>query len=189
MFEGVITLSVWLAVTTLVTLSLIRKVGALSVRLQSLQYRSPHDDGLTIGSHVPASVRNVYPRAATGKHFLLLLLAEPTCDPCQRVLAALTTHELPRTLILMPGPPSEIRKAAQPFLDSPSPQVCLVLDPSASDLQASLGLTTTPFALAVEDGIITSKRYLHSEDDLLDFWQIAGAHSDTHPSERYPSKE
>lgn len=186
MLEGVIALSVWLAVATLVTLSLVRKVGALSVRLRSLQHRSPHEDGLPIGSHVPASVRNVYPRAATGRYLLLLLLAEPACTPCQRVLAALTAHNLSRTLILMPGPLGEIREVAQPFLDSPSPQVSLVLDPCASDLQASLGLTTTPFALVVEDGIITSKRYLHSAEDLLDFSQIAGAHSEPNPSERYP---
>jgi hypothetical protein len=172
LFEGVIALSIWLAVTTLVTLNLIRNVGALSTRLQSLQHRSPHEDGLPIGSHVPASVKNICPKVATHTYLILLLHAEPTCTPCQRVLAALTTNDLPRTLIIMPGPPSEMREVAQSVLDSSSPQVCLVLGPSASDLQASLGLTTTPFALAVEDGIITSKRYLYSENDLLDFWQL-----------------
>ncbi len=168
----------WLAGLTLVLVLAIRQVGLLTLRLDQAQpigghpmavgpYHDTANDGLMMGTPVPPEVLAAIPDLASGVTYLLLVSA--TCGPCRDLVTELRRRRFTasQTLVaLVPGPTD----LADGMLAMLPAGVHAIRDPEAATLaRQHLQLQSTPFAMQIDEGVITGKAYLHSADDLLRF--------------------
>lgn len=159
---AVVAATVWLALLSLVLVLVVRQLGILTVRLDSTSpVTARSDDGPEIGSDLPQEVGDALPEVLGGVRYLVLMAA--TCRPCREVAAELGERDLDsRFVALVPG-----REELADGLVSLLPrELRVVRDPVASEVAERLGITSTPFAVEVEDGRVSGKSYVSSAADL-----------------------
>lgn len=153
----------WLAILSLGTLLLIRQVGVLTVQLEIASRRfPPSNDGLGIGIAVPDDVLSGLPELGTGLHYILGLSS--TCDPCRALVEGLSSLDLPRSVFAFLSGPSQ---PAEGFVALLPENVHVIRDPEAGAFLGSLEIHTTPFAIEVDDGVISGNSVLSGPVDLL----------------------
>lgn len=152
----------WLGALTLVAILCVRQIGLLSVRFaQAGGSFSLADDGPAVGSVLPAEVTATVPELGRGRAQILLVAA--TCTPCRELAAQLGGERLPGSVVaLVPGH----QDLADGLVALLPPGLRVVRNPDAARLAESLHIKSTPFGLAVEDGRIVDKAYLHSAADF-----------------------
>ena len=161
---------VWLGVLTFVVVLLVRQVGLLTVRLSmATQAISLDDDGPDVGSILPKDVAEVMPE---GERAYLLLISA-SCEPCRELVVELDGHRFEQSVVaLVPGRQEQAEELAALL----PPGMKVVLDPEATRLTESLDLESTPFAIEVEGGTVTSKVHLFGgAAALLEFVESGSA--------------
>jgi hypothetical protein len=164
---------VWLGVLTFVVVLLVRQVGLLTVRLSmATQAISLDDDGPEVGSTLPEDVTEVMPDRE--RAFLLLISA--SCEPCRELVVELDGHQFEQSVVaLVPGRQEQASELAALL----PPGIRVVVDPEATQLAESLDLESTPFAIAVEGGTVTSKVHLFGgAPALLEFVESENARAE-----------
>jgi hypothetical protein len=160
----------WLGVLTFVVVLLVRQIGLLTVRLSvATQAISLDDDGPEVGSALPEDVAEVMP--ADERAYLLLISA--SCEPCRELVVELDGHRFEQSVVaLVPGREEQAGELAALL----PPGIRVVLDPEATQLAESLDLESTPFAIEVEGGTVTSKVHLFGgASALLEFVESGSA--------------
>ena len=164
---------VWLGLLTFVVVLLVRQVGLLTVRLSmATQAISLDDDGPEVGSTLPEDVAEVVP---DGERAYLLLISA-SCEPCRELVVELDGHQFEQSVVaLVPGRQEQASELAALL----PPGVRVVVDPEATQLAESLDLESTPFAIAVEGGTVTSKVHLFGgAPALLEFVESENARAE-----------
>jgi hypothetical protein len=164
---------VWLGLLTFVVVLLVRQVGLLTVRLSmATQAISLDDDGPEVGSTLPEDVAEVVP---DGERAYLLLISA-SCEPCRELVVELDGHQFEQSVVaLVPGRQEQASELAALL----PPGMRVVVDPEATQLAESLDLESTPFAIEVEGGTVTSKVHLFGgASALLEFVESAGARAE-----------
>jgi hypothetical protein len=153
----------WLGVLTLAVLLLVRQVSVLTVRLDiAIQQFSPSNDWLAVGAPVPEEVTTALPQLREGLHYILALSA--TCEPCRDLVAQFDGQEVIRhVLALVSGPPER----AENLIDFLPPSVEVIRDPRASSLLRSLQIRSTPYAVEMENGIVSGTVFPSEVTDLF----------------------
>jgi hypothetical protein len=165
-FTALVFTALWLGSLTLVVLLLVRQIGLLTVRLDlAKRVVEPSNDGLIVGTRVPEEVMAELPELKVGLAYILLVSA--TCDSC-RILVADLQRELPQAANLVALVPGRA-ELAEGLVSLLQPKIRSVRDPEATALARSLQIQSTPFVLAVEEGIVAGKAYLHRATDLVQF--------------------
>jgi hypothetical protein len=158
---------VWLAVLTLVVILLVRQIGLLTVRLSVVGRQAPdlHNDGPEVGSSVPEEVASALPEVRSERACVVLISAG--CTPCRELAAGVRRHDFELTVVaLVPGH-EELADELAALLP---PGVRVVRDPEAHTLAQALTISSTPFAVEVERGVVTKKAYLFDgASDLIKF--------------------
>ena len=164
---------VWLGLLTFVVVLLVRQVGLLTIRLSmATQAISLDDDGPEVGSALPEDVAEVVP---DGERAYLLLISA-SCEPCRELVVELDGHQFEQSVVaLVPGRQEQASELAALL----PPGMRVVVDPEATQLAESLDLESTPFAIEVEGGTVTSKVHLFGgASALLEFVESAGARAE-----------
>ena len=106
--------------------------------------------------------------------FLLIISAR--CEPCRELVVELDGHQFEQSVVaLVPGRQEQASELAALL----PPGMRVVVDPEATQLAESLDLESTPFAIAVEGGTVTSKVHLFGgASALLEFVESAGARAE-----------
>lgn len=153
---------IWMAILSLVLVLVVRQLGVLTVRLDATSpVTARSDDGPEIGSTVPEEVVEALPELRGGVRYLVLMAA--TCAPCREVAAELGGRSLDsRFVALVPGR----EELADGLIGMLPDGLRVVRDPVATGVAESLGITSTPFAVEVEDGVVGGKAYVSSASDL-----------------------
>ena len=168
---GLVVVSAWLVFLTVVNLALLREMAILRFRFDSSGGRvALGKDGIELGLPVPAEAMLLMPELSTGLNYLVLLTS--TCTPCRELAPKLGQIQLPSGLTaLVPGR----RETADGVVDSLPARLPVLRDPVATELAKSFQVSSAPFALQIEDGILTGKAYLKSADDLTNLVQSRDA--------------
>jgi hypothetical protein len=169
---ALILVCVWLGVLSFVVVLLVRQIGLLTVRLSvASQALSVDNDGPEVGSKVPEEVSSVVPDLERESAYVLLLSA--TCAPCRELASDVGGRRFEQNIVtLVPGDEQMAGELAS-LLPS---GMHTVLDPEATRLADVLGVSSTPFALEVENGVVTRKAYLYGgASDLVAFVEAKGA--------------
>ena len=156
-----VVVAVWLGVLTVAVLVLIRQVALVDLRVGSGR-PGGMDDGPEIGTDLPIEVQAVLPRVDHGPAYLLFLA--PTCGPCVEIATQLPAHDLQRPVLALFAGDDRMAADFQAILGS---DVVPVRDPAATVVAQALQINITPFALQIENGMITGKAHLQSADDLV----------------------
>jgi hypothetical protein len=154
---------VWLFGLTLVLLLVVRQLGLITLRLESGLAGSSvvPREGPDVGTELPATVLDRLPALRAGLNYLLLV--SPTCVPCHELASTLESVSVTaRVAALVPGAP----ELADPFVELLPSDYEIVRDPDASEVANWLDLDRTPFALEIEDGIVTGRAHLFTASDL-----------------------
>ena len=169
---------VWLGLLTLVSILTIRQIALLTLKFSGgidQNYEAAptptsmpafwlDNDGFEVGTDVPLEVVRKLPQLERGKTFLLLLSG--TCTPCHKVAEAITKHHFDASIVaLVPGPDD----LANIIIELLPPEIHVVRNPDAVSIAQALELRSTPFAMAIEDGVIARKSYLHRPTDFIPF--------------------
>lgn len=154
--------AVWLALLSLVLVLVVRQLGILTVRLDATSpVTARSDDGPEIGSDLPQEAAAVLADVRDGVRYLVLMAA--TCRPCRELAAELGERDLDaRFLALVPGR----EQLADGLISLLPAQLRVIRDPVATEVAESLGITSTPFAVEVEDGKVSGKAYVSNAADL-----------------------
>jgi len=172
----VVVLALWLGVLTLVVVLLVRQLSLLTVRLSfAAPYVAADADGLDIGSPVPSSLNEQV--ALDGEPRTLLFLSA-TCAPCREIASALSSKGVGDGVLAVIAGDPESAGAVSTLLPS---SVETVVDPEATQVARALQVTSVPFGLRVEHGIVSAKAYLHAPEDLdrLDFAKASTTGAET----------
>lgn len=150
----------WLAVLTIVVLALVRELGLLKTRASTSE--ALDEDGLPIGSPVPRTAKAVVPRL--DRELVYLLFVSPSCGPCSALLDELRGATLPPAhvhVVIGGGGPraTELAALVPATFD-------VVVGDDAAAVTSALEVRGTPFALQIENGIVTGKAVVHSPDEL-----------------------
>ena len=165
---------IWMGVLTLVLVLVIRQIALLTVRLSNANHMpaqqmedgfSPEDDGPQVGDDVPDEMIAVLPELENDEGLVLLMSA--TCMPCRELAADLgrRSDELPRlpTVALVPGSDVTLVDALVDLLPK---DMRVVNDPDATQFANALKIKSTPFGIAVNEGKVVGKSYLHGKSDV-----------------------
>jgi hypothetical protein len=154
--------AIWLLVLTVALLLTIRQIALINVRLEQGQETfEVGNDGLDIGSVVPSELLVTVPQLRAELTYVLLISA--TCRICQELASNLGGVDIPGQVVaLVPGPD----RLAERVTGALPPAFDVVRDPLAADVAKRLEITSTPFALQLDRGVVTGKTYLSSVDDL-----------------------
>jgi hypothetical protein len=160
---AMILMAIWLGVLTLLLLLAIRQIGILTVRFSINGERfSVDQDGPEIDSDLPAEVVEIVPDAESLDASFMLLSA--TCNPCRDLAANLAGHPFHAKIIVLLAGRKELADGLVPMLPS---DFQIIRDPEASQVAAAFHIQSTPFAVAIANGKVIQKAYLHSKDDLI----------------------
>ncbi len=156
---ALIVVSIWLAVLSFIVLLLVRQLGLIAVGLSEGQ--SQPEDGLPVGNPVPGDVKGSLP--TLDRDLAYLLFVSPRCSSCAALLEEMTTRIFPASEVyaIMPGVDEQHdfrKRVPASFLQ--------VIDPDATAIGRSLKVRSTPYALQVENGIVTGKAVIQDADDL-----------------------
>lgn len=168
--------ALWLLVLTVLQVLTVRQIALVTAQLDSAgrhampQQEVAHDvlnDGLSVGSPVPAEVLDAIPEAAGGAVYVFLISA--SCRTC-RMLAADIEDQRPTfagpIVALVPGPPSAAREIAAMLPVGTR----TIYDPVAGPLaQTHLAVSSTPFILRLERRQLTAKSFVATVADLTTF--------------------
>jgi len=163
---AIVVATLWLGILTLLTLLIVRQIGLLTVRLDYARGPAfdPEADGLAIGTAVPPEARAALPTLASEP--VVLLIVSATCSPCREVVDGLAGQLPPgaerRLIALVAGDEA----MADGLVAMLPPGVRSVRDPQATAIATGLGIQSTPFALAVDGGVVSGKIYVHHAADL-----------------------
>src|SRR5215208_4133817 len=129
-------------------------------------------DGRVVGSSLREDVAVVMP---DGERAYLLLISA-SCEPCRELVAELDGHHFEQSVVaLVPGRQEQASELAALL----PPGIRVVFDPEATHLAESLDLESTPFAIEVEGGTVTSKVHLFGgASALLEFVESASARAE-----------
>jgi hypothetical protein len=167
--------ALWLTVLTIVSILLIRQIALLTVRLeQNGESFNPQADGPTIGDGVPQEVLKMLPKVSTEPVYLVSVSA--TCTSCRELLGDLRRRSLPgdQVAIFLSGP-SGAAEAASELIP---PRFQVIRDEDAK-IASALHITSTPFAVAIQNEVVVAKTYLFGVDDLVDL--VSGTHTQIQP--------
>lgn len=154
---------VWLSGLTLVVLLLVRQLGLVTLRLDAGSGNSSvvPREGPDVGTELPASVLDRIPALHDGLSYLLLV--SPTCTACHEIASRLDAVRVTgRVVALVPGG----EELAGPFAKLLPRHYEVVRDPDAVDIANELDLDRTPFALEIDDGIVSGRAHLFRASDL-----------------------
>lgn len=159
---GLVTVAVWLSIVTLVLVLVVRQIALLTVRLENsgTERFSLADDGLEVGSTVPASALSALALSDTERAYLLLLSS--TCLSCREIAPSLEPPPDFAARALLPGK-GELPDAMARLLPD---GFQVVRDPVATEVAALLQIKSTPFVLELDRGSVTGKAYLYSAEDF-----------------------
>lgn len=157
----VIVLGLWLGVLTLVVLLVVRQLGLLTVRLSfAAPYVAADDDGLDVGSEVPSLVNAQI--GLNGDPQTLLFLSA-ACAPCREIASGLSSKRTRDGVLAVIAGDPERAAAVRTLLPK---NVETVFDPEATHVARALEVTSVPFGLRIENGIVAAKAYLRAPEDL-----------------------
>jgi hypothetical protein len=155
--------AVWLAVLTVVVLASVRQIALLDLRVELGSPNRAASDGPEIGSDLPESAAAAL-STVNGDGPSYLLFVSPTCAPCVEIASQLHHREMPRPVYALF---SGDDRMASDFDAMFPPHIETLRDPIASDVAQALNINVTPFALQVENHVITGRAHLRSADDLV----------------------
>jgi hypothetical protein len=165
---------VWLAVLTLVVILIVRQIGLITVRLNLVGPASGFEsDGPALGAPIPIEVAATVPDIDDDAWYLLLLSSG--CSPCKQLAAEMQQQHVDgngRIVALVPGRD----ELAQGLVALLPPAIRSIRDPDASALAQTLAITSVPFALRIEGGVVTAKAHpltLRSVADLVQFMDVS----------------
>ncbi len=162
----VIALAAWCAVLTLLLVLTVRQISILTVRVGML---SPglgsgglEDDGPPLGTLLPSHVAKLLPEQALVHSNIILIAA--TCSGCRRLVEAFRGLTLRSdTLVLLAG-----EQTLGDALESEIPGAVQVLrDPEATRIAEGLGIQSTPFAITVDQSVVTDKGYVFEPSAII----------------------
>jgi hypothetical protein len=164
-----IALAVWIAFLSLAVVLLVRQVGLLTVRLdRSRDSTAPVDDGLALGSAVPAAVGRALDPADGGPLYVVVLGA--ICAPCRELAADLGRTQLVDAvsplLFLISGGSEELADDLAALLPAGTQ---VLRDPLATEIVNELRVQTTPFAFEIANARIAGKAALRGAKHLEQF--------------------
>ena len=161
---AMILIAIWLGVLTLLLILAIRQIGILTVRvsMNGGERFSVDHDGPEIGSKLPSEVVEIVPGIESLEANFMLLSA--TCNPCRELVANLDGHPFSATIIVLLAGRKELADGLVSMLPL---DFRIIRDPEASQVAAAFQIQSTPFAVAVANGKVIQKAYLHSKDDLI----------------------
>lgn len=156
---ALLTVGVWLLALSFVVVLLVRQVALVGIQLQSVG--TPNEDGLPVGTPVPANVTQGVLTVVDDPVYLLFV--SPTCAPCMDLVSDLRGVNGERIVALFPGNDGRADEFARRF----PPGFELVRDPRASEIAEALRVRTAPYALQIERGIVTGKATVQAISDLV----------------------
>jgi hypothetical protein len=154
----------WLGILTVVVVLVVRQIALLTARLSMTDGETfLANDGPLLDMAVPQEALAMLPTLEQGRAQLLLLSG--TCRPCRELAVELARHQFqsPTMLVLASGRP-ELTDALVALLPAGTR---ILRDPEASRIARALHIQSTPFAVAVEDGVVRAKTYVHESANLL----------------------
>lgn len=162
--------SAWLGLLTFIVLLLVRQLGLITVALATPQ--AQYEDGLPVGSPVPRDAKEVLP--ILDRQLAYLLFLSPTCGSCVGLMNEMATRMFSSASIfaVLPG----VTHDDELTLRVPA-AFSQVEDPAATAIAEALQVHTTPYALQVENGIVTGKAIIQDAADL-ERLIVAYEHSD-----------
>lgn len=157
---------VWNLALSFIVLLQTRQISLLTVRLTMLSpFESADDDGLDVGSSVPAELSEMLGRlVANGDgtpHTLVFLSG--VCGTCRNVAAQLAEDDLDSNSVAFIGGPPDKGAEVQALLPK---STRVVGEPEASTALGAIGLDSVPFAVVIRDDVVAAKSFLHSAGDL-----------------------
>ena len=171
----VVLFGIWLAALTLVAALTIRQIALLTVRFSEVRVDgdtvpvgngtfSVADDGPEVGSEIPDEVLSMVPQLRQSRTYVLLIAA--TCGSCRRMAAELSKRRFIAPVVaLIPGPEglaSDVAKLLPPELQ-------IVQGRTATTIAEHLRIRSTPYAFAIEAGMLIKKSYMYYPSDFVKF--------------------
>lgn len=173
-------LTVWVAVLTLALASMIRELAILRLRFDRVGGDFSVDRaGLEVGRSVPPEVHAALPMTAEP---LYALVMSASCSPCWQFLERFQVGPEIHLSVLLSGGGD---KAAEMASKLPK-HATVIRDPLAKQLAAALQVSSTPFVIQMEDGIVTGKSYLRRTED---FGRLVEARQQLGKPRRLPAQE
>lgn len=156
----IVLVAAWLALLSLAVLLLVRQLG-LIVSGMSVS-GALTEDGAPIGSPVPKEAKQALPRL--DRELTYLMFVSGSCAACGVVLSELQERgfEDERLHVVLAGDDGATNRLAA----SIPPDLTVVRGPEALAITQALRVRSTPFALQLENGIVTGKAVLRGADDL-----------------------
>lgn len=170
MITALVVVALWLGVLTLVVILTIRQIALLTVRFAAIGQALPTsddtfslaDDGPEVGSSIPEEVWSQLPELGQQPAYVLLLSAN--CTPCRDLASQLHRQRFDATVTALIAGHEEVAAGLAALLP---PGIHTVRDPEATALAKALHIQSTPFAVAIKDGIVISKEYIYGIGDFI----------------------
>lgn len=156
--------ALWLGVLTVVVLVLVRQVAIIDVRPQLEAQSAQPEVGLLIGTKVPPDAAAALGELNGGPVFLLFL--SPTCRPCIEIASEISRQSFRWPILALFAGTGDIAADFQALFP---PTVHVIRDPAATSVAEGLEVRGAPFALQIENGVLTGKARLRGVEDLTGF--------------------
>lgn len=166
--------ALWLGVLTVLVLASVRQIALLDLRIELGPTVSAAADGPEIGTDLPEAAAAALP-VSNGDGPAYLLFLSPTCAPCVEIISQLHHRDVRRPVYALFS--GDDRMAADFEAMFPS-NIQSLRDPAATEVARAVNVNVTPFALQVENQIVTGRAHLRSADDflrLIDAYQVSDA--------------
>lgn len=157
MTELLILDAIWLALLAVVTLGIAREAAVLRNTLHRRDGRPLQ--GPPLGAAAPRV-------AGVGVHADdVLLFLDPHCPPCAQVVRTLRPEDVALKLVpVIAGPPDD--PAVRRMVDGVPHAGAWYTGPAADRLRRAYRVTSEPFAVCTEGGIVHAKAFLRNAEDL-----------------------
>lgn len=170
--------AVWLAALTVVVILCIRQIALLTVMASEWRFAaiptvdndfSVADDGPEVGAAAPEEMLSALPELA-GEGAVMLLLSA-TCGPCRKLATDLSARRfrLPAVHIPIIALMSGREELAEGLVSLLPRGIRILRDPVAMEYADALHIKSTPFAVAISEGVVAKKGYMYSASDFVRF--------------------
>lgn len=160
-------LTIWLLALTVafVAVTRVAAIRGLATGHRRIEPFSLDDDGPEIGSAVPDIVNEFLARQRITRNRSILVLVSTTCGNCLERVSEIYEEGQERPLFLVSGRPAtgqyeEMTRVLESFGAS------YTTGEMAQQVANALNIHSVPFAVAVENGHVADKAYLHKGSDL-----------------------
>jgi hypothetical protein len=154
-------ITVWMGLLTLVVVLLVRQMSLLTVRVSAASNRAElENDGPAIGSQLHERIRATVNGAGVPT---LIMVMSATCKPCHDLVDSIDPRSWPtQTLAVITGPDGSAGDLARQM----PANARLLTGNEARDAAGLLAISSLPFGLLVQDGMVFDKGYLSNRVDL-----------------------